>query len=1308
MNKDEQGDPALVQACSDIRALLDAVPVEPHVALSVLAELFIGKWYAGERSRRLGKTQAEMWPGHDVGEMADDVYEALECYAGELRDLYMPMAFVFEEGEPGGRRRHKPEEFEGILDWLRGLDLSTSVGRWLAAGAFDAAVRFMVRRDGDALGAFVTPEPVADLMVEMADLAPGARVYDPCFGFGGLLVGAARRLRAAPRASSHGGNVQQAAIDGVELSLVAYPVGLCRLVLAGVERPGLAYGDALVKPPADDREVDGYDCILASPPWGSWESTSTLSDSGFFALPSDHVEDLFLQHGMASLRPGGRAVVAVPEELLFRTTSLALRKELLSEYRVEGVVALPAGAVAPFTDIPISLIVVARADPRDTVRFVSVSPMAWGVATAEAAHNADDQDGNEFRSGRFSHGELITEISDLIMNRRELSEGTLSAGVDAWDVAVEELVARDYELLAKKSGSEVLDAEIDRLVEAYPSLRIERLDGVADIDEGQTYDPDEVTERHPKNLVGGVLRPSDLTDAGIRFPSLFLTGFAFDYGAAYGPAFLRGGDLLVPVTETIGTVGFIEESTSWAGVMANDDIALVRVRDGIAPQFLAALLRSPAYWFWLSGHAAGATTRRLSIDVLRTMPIPAPPQAVQETVLRELSGTRGDALAVLHRLLSGMSEHPVASWLETPLPAQLAAGGVAGGAGDGIRTLAEIGHGLVAVSQSADSRKGSRVLDAWLSAARHAAVALDGVDSIPPGAGRLAVLQFALVRLHQSLDTLRDAEGAVIDRLRSVTSALEELGEQEVSAMQRAINFDIEVTPVEVEAGNTNEVKVRAINTSDAPLRNVRVSARRPDGTSEEGAVDYVAERGWHDLPIAVRPTGEDRSFQIAVEWQARRFDGTPVRGDRAVSLLVRENRARYRTGTDEDDLGYSPYIVGNPVDRDEMFFGRAGTMERIRRQLGGEHANVILLEGNRRTGKTSILRQLQKADALPGWIPVYCSFQAVDSVATSDVFRLIARQTGQALADVGIETWMPDLPRLDSGKPFELAFRDALYRAFSDGHPFETLEVYLATAIEAAKPRRILLMIDEFDKLQEGIDGGITSPQVPENIRHLLQHQPGLGAIITGSRRLKRLREEYWSALFGFGYRIGVSALPEDGARRLVTEPVAGRLRYLRQACDRVVKLCACHPFLIQSLCSRVFEQATGSDRTITLDIVERAATEMVADNEHFQTLWGYAGSERRRLILALCDRLAEGSDPVDIRLLRMRFDEHGVRIRRDTDLVDDIAELRELELVDFDESYREGTYRISIPLMALWLRKNVDYEDLVVRAKQEAENAR
>ena len=383
--------------------------------------------------------------------------------------------------------------------------------------------------------------------------------------------------------------------------------------------------------------------------------------------------------------------------------------------------------------------------------------------------------------------------------------------------------------------------------------------------------------------------------------------------------------------------------------------------------------------------------------------------------------------------------------------------------------------------------------------------------------------------------------------------------------------------------------------------------------------------------------------------------------------------------------------------------------MDQIKRQLGDRDlANVVLLEGNRRTGKTSILQQLGKEDALPGWVTVYCSFQDTDSLSTRNVFRLLTLNTAKALFGAGIETWIPNLPRPEADRLDKYAFQSALDGAFSVGRPYETLAHYLETAIERAKPRGILLMLDEFDKLHEGIDDGTTSRQVPENLRHLLQHQSGLGAIITGSRRLKRLREDYWSALFGIGYRIGVSALPKADARLLVTEPVAGRLRYLPQARDSIVELCACHPYLIQSLCTRVFnEAATASDRTITLEVVARAATETVRDNEHFQTLWGYVGTERRRLILALCDRLADGADAVNISLLGMMLDRNAVPVRRKRDLADDVAELRELEVLDVDKSYRGGSYRLSIPLMAKWLRINVAFDDLVVRAREEAENS-
>ena len=550
------------------------------------------------------------------------------------------------------------------------------------------------------------------------------------------------------------------------------------------------------------------------------------------------------------------------------------------------------------------------------------------------------------------------------------------------------------------------------------------------------------------------------------------------------------------------------------------------------------------------------------------------------------------------------------------------------------------------------------------------------------------------------------AEGPYVGRLSQFIRLMFNLAGREIDAMRDSVQIDIALEPTEVMVGTDSEVQLRLTNSSYVPLVSLQVATRPPLG---ERTIPFLADRESVDIPLTVPPQDADRPIPIHVSWRGRHLDWTDVNGETTVTLRVVSTRETIQPL----DLGTSPYIVGNPVDRKEMFYGRTSIMERIMGQLGSE-ANVVLLEGNRRTGKTSILKQLGKPDVLSGWIPVYCSFQDAEGddrsggITTRNVFRLLARDTGWALYDAGVETWFPGLPDRDPARPFKLAFRTALNQAFAGEHSFETFELYIEAALRAASPRRVLLMLDEFDKLQEGIDAGITSPQIPENIRHLLQHQHGLSAIITGSRRLTRLREEYWSSFYGIGHRIGVSALPMEDARQLVTEPVEGRLSYLPQARDRIVKLCARHPFLVQSLCNRVFDHAAaGSGRTITLDIVERAAAEMVEDNEHFRTLWDYAGSIRRRLLLTLCDQLADGPDPVNLGLLKMELRERKVPYRQVSDLADDIAELRELELLDLAEEYRGRTYRLAVPLMAKWLRKHADFNDLVVRARQEAVEA-
>ena len=1414
----------------ELREMLDtdrsrggAADVSPDLVLGLLAGLLIAKWAACDESERkalaafdeqaftlelpeaLGLPAWEELASNHAGAVVEALggmttsngaEGAAACYVTRIAPLVIRAA------------ENSPEMYGRLLGRVRRLDLKTPDGRMLAAHLFDDVLRMMLDERGKRIGEFVTPEPVAALMLSLANPKSGDRIYDPCFGIGELLVGAVRRLNEAAWFASphHRADVQVAEVFGVEINRVAYAVGLCRALLAGIERPGFALGDTLERPLPRRRSVDGFDCILAAPPWGG---RSKHPSADRFPFPSRNTESLFLQHVMANLRPGGRAVVVLPENALYRTGDRRLRKALLSEYSVDAVVSLPVGAFAPWTGVAASLVVFRRAEPRPTVRFVSISPKAWEAKTGDdGGDRVRDEDRGEshdagacglgFPDGEVARGgagpavakagegvgsgkrrvhrfELLWLLPKLLRSRHEVLAGPYLPGVEVWEAPVRELAHRDYELVAKKSGSEALDAEIERLVALDPSLRVERLERVAEIIAGQSVNRRYTTGHCTSDVVVGLLRAGDVKDVvqnvrdtGILSPTLFLT----EEGESRMKEkfILRPLDIVVAMSGTAGKSAFIPQpittmeierkSTPNVGsngvpapimkmevetgstpnpgsngvatkvrclvfpvagglvpVAAAGSVAVVRAREGLEPGLLAALLRSPVYRNWLSGHARGTAIQHLPIRTLRKLPVPVPPLEMQDTVLDELAKSRGDAVAVLVRLLSRAANEPVAVWLETPAVAWLVSGMVGGEYARGMRGLVAAADALRSLidrtrhlPDPASLENSDLWFRAWLDVAREAAAALDDVASVPRGAGRLAVIGVALSRLREALHMIDGVEGPTVGRLSIFTQIMIRFAEEEIRAMQESITLDVGVEPAEVVVGAVSEVRLRLTNTSSVPLRSLRVETRPAVGT---GRLPYLGDGETHDVPLTIHPHAGTQPLRIAVSWQASRLDGATVRGETDVSLRLLSTREAVRSG----DLGASPYIVGSPVDRREMFFGRADVIDRIKRQLGASnHANVILLEGNRRTGKTSVLRQLGKADVLPGWIPVYCSFQDAEGdgakagVATRNVFRLLARRTGWTLGDAGVETWFPGLPEREPGRPFKLAFRAALDRVFTDGGaPFESFEIYIAAAVEAASPRRILLMLDEFDKLQEGIDDGITSPQVPENIRHLLQHQPGVSAIITGSRRLKRLREEYWSALFGLGYRVGISALPLDDARRLVTEPVDGRLGYLPQARDRLAELCARHPFLVQSLCNRVFERAaSGGDRTITVDVVEEAATEMVRDNEHFRTLWDYAGTARRRLLLALCDHLAEGPDAVNLDLFSVKLQEHGVPLRRDSELDDDIEELRELELLDFDDSYRGGTYRLSVPLMARWLRMNEDFKALVVRARQEAEARR
>jgi len=242
-----------------------------------------------------------------------------------------------------------------------------------------------------------------------------------------------------------------------------------------------------------------------------------------------------------------------------------------------------------------------------------------------------------------------------------------------------------------------------------------------------------------------------------------------------------------------------------------------------------------------------------------------------------------------------------------------------------------------------------------------------------------------------------------------------------------------------------------------------------------------------------------------------------------------------------------------------------------------------------------------------------------------------------------------------------------------------------------------MLFLLDEFDKIQEGIDTGVTSPQVPENLRSLFHNYSEVTAILSYSKLLKRLRNEYWSMLFGLGYPVTVGPLSEENARILVTLPAENKLIYTDQARDKIIYLCARQPFLIQQMCNCIFDLAAEtSQHIITESMVDQVAQLRSSENEHFRTLWNdYVGAERRKYILVLCEQLEHGPDPITSKLLEIKLaDTALISSKKFTRLLsDDLAHLKDLDLITMEDGGKR--YSLTVPLMALWIRHNIDYEE-------------
>jgi type I restriction enzyme M protein len=247
-------------------------------------------------------------------------------------------------------------------------------------------------------GQFRTPRHIIQMIVSLVDPRLGDLICDPACGTGGFLLGAYQHIltqHTSPELRFTGDDgivrglvgdqltdprqwevLKEKTFHGYDFDTTMVRIGLMNLLLHGIDRPNLGYTDTLSK---RYDEHDRYDVVLANPPFkGSIDKGDINED---LRLKTTKTELLFVNRIINMLRVGGRAGVIVPDGVLFGSSNAHkdLRKMLIEECELQGIVKLPSGVFKPYAGVSTAVLIFVKGGKTEHVWYYDMQADGYSL-----------------------------------------------------------------------------------------------------------------------------------------------------------------------------------------------------------------------------------------------------------------------------------------------------------------------------------------------------------------------------------------------------------------------------------------------------------------------------------------------------------------------------------------------------------------------------------------------------------------------------------------------------------------------------------------------------------------------------------------------------------------------------------------------------------------------------------------------------------------------------------------------------------------------------------------------------------------
>ena len=362
-----------------------------------------------------------------------------------------------------------------------------------------------------------------------------------------------------------------------------------------------------------------------------------------------------------------------------------------------------------------------------------------------------------------------------------------------------------------------------------------------------------------------------------------------------------------------------------------------------------------------------------------------------------------------------------------------------------------------------------------------------------------------------------------------------------------------------------------------------------------------------------------------------------------------------------------SPYRSGNLIQELEqgntkMFFGRDETILRLKQILIDHDDSLIILYGQRRTGKSCLMKYIQKKKIFePNLAVIFTDMQGLSSEQRfyESVLSQIQAIT-QANQQINI-----DVNSFDD-------FSDSL----------NTLLQRVSTGI--------LIMIDELECINNkhfkytSISGG---HEFLQRIRSLIQHTPLVKFALAGTDGLRAMINDYHNPLFKAGRALHIAFLHSQDARNLITKPLADTVSYTEEAITLIQDATFNHPYFIQCICQRLIDILNENERYLITDIdVKQAIDDLQkTETDMFEYVWEIT-NQTEHITLSIIAQEIKGRTWISIDQIEKILADNNYQIQGDI-LDTSIKKLIQKDIVLESNSGLE--YTIPIGLLRTWLQR-------------------